>query len=569
MLNTILFLLFQQEPQRLSKVVIVGAALAFITGVALVVYFYRRFKAAEKEPEEDWQAGMRALFVQPSNADDAVKGGRTTANEPPSRAASAREANELSSLTVTGDLGTSAAERVTGDLGTSVEEQVTGDLGTSAAEPVTAKPQVEQAKTEILGAQRSTPERPAAPPQTNDVPIAPRTDVTEPAQPPARLSEDSAGGTEILTSARIESVEPEHASPFDDEVFAGLESDGARTGQTIGLTESQTGGAAGSPSHDRSATRVQGPRSTVPFETPKKPSRPITREVYEPPAISPITHREPYEPPVIRRLEPREAPAAGQRTPAPRKEAVEFQPSSSLSSPSMPPLDAQTSALVSASTPIQPPSVQQAGIRSRVPAGSVLGLPAEASTAPLSLGAPSRPTADVGIGGLVNYGKETDTGGKGGTIVLLVVVLLLAGGLLSYRYIPSVNSKVHQWVDRIRGIDKERAELAAMQPKATIIPRLSEANKNIVTARGAVENISDPPTTLENLQIEVSLERGNGGPPEIRQVPINPTTLEPGQRGVFEFEYDGKRDTGFVKYKIVKLWAGENAIKFTSPGQNR
>src|SRR5437762_13379893 len=59
----LLLLLSLLQQGRLSKVVIVGAALLFIAGVSLLVYFYRRYRRIEKEPEEDWDLSRRSLFV--------------------------------------------------------------------------------------------------------------------------------------------------------------------------------------------------------------------------------------------------------------------------------------------------------------------------------------------------------------------------------------------------------------------------------------------------------------------------------------------------------------------------
>ena len=119
-------------------------------------------------------------------------------------------------------------------------------------------------------------------------------------------------------------------------------------------------------------------------------------------------------------------------------------------------------------------------------------------------------------------------------------------------------------VARARGIDPNPPP-AVDQPKARVFPARNDANKNIVKARGAVDNISEE--TLSNLSVEVSLERGNGAPPEARKVAVNPAQLAPKQRGVFEFEYDGNRATGFSGYRIVRLVSGEGEIKFTTPGR--
>jgi hypothetical protein len=98
-----------------------------------------------------------------------------------------------------------------------------------------------------------------------------------------------------------------------------------------------------------------------------------------------------------------------------------------------------------------------------------------------------------------------------------------------------------------------------------VVPRSSQADKNIAKAAGSIENITNPPEPLENLEVEVTLVRA-GDETENRRVPVTPSVLESGQRGQYEFEYDGDRTTGFAKgYKIVKLWSGDREIRFTSP----
>jgi hypothetical protein len=105
-----------------------------------------------------------------------------------------------------------------------------------------------------------------------------------------------------------------------------------------------------------------------------------------------------------------------------------------------------------------------------------------------------------------------------------------------------------------------------MKQRAQIIPSFRpEVNKNMVTARGAIDNISDEP--LEGLSLEVSLQRGGDTAPEIRSVAVIPDPLPPGQRGTFEFEYDGKRDTGFTGYKITRLFSNGTEVRFRMPGQ--
>jgi serine/threonine protein kinase len=102
--------------------------------------------------------------------------------------------------------------------------------------------------------------------------------------------------------------------------------------------------------------------------------------------------------------------------------------------------------------------------------------------------------------------------------------------------------------------------------KAQIIPSSRpEIRDSFVTAKGAVDNISDEP--LENLTIEISLQRGGDGPPETRVIPVTPNPLAPRERGFFEFEYYGKRDTGFAGYTITRLLSNGTPVGFRQPGQ--
>jgi hypothetical protein len=184
----------------------------------------------------------------------------------------------------------------------------------------------------------------------------------------------------------------------------------------------------------------------------------------------------------------------------------------------------------------------------------------------LILGEPVRPADETGIGVLTHYGQDLGPkGGRAGRIALLIVVALLCGAAGLYFFVPSVHSQVSDFIARLRGTQTQDRD--AMKPKAQIIPSpRPEVNKNMVTARGAVDNISEEP--LEKLEVEVSLKRGDDAPPEIRRIPVTPDLLPPGERGTYEFEYDGKRDTGFAGYTITRLFSnGTTEIRFRKPGQ--
>jgi len=207
------------------------------------------------------------------------------------------------------------------------------------------------------------------------------------------------------------------------------------------------------------------------------------------------------------------------------------------------------------------------GYARKAAAGSILGLPAETSNQPMVYGDPARSAGESGIDALSNYGKDVGPkGGRGGTIALLLVLVVLGGGLLLYLFVPSIHARVTAYVAHLRGTDTQAALEASLKQRAQIIPSFRpEVNKNMVTARGAIDNISDEP--LENLSIEVSLQRGGDAPAEIRNVSVVPNPLPPGQRGSFEFEYDGKRDTGFTGYKITRLFSNGAEVRFRMPGQ--
>jgi hypothetical protein len=286
----------------------------------------------------------------------------------------------------------------------------------------------------------------------------------------------------------------------------------------------------------------------------------------EPPRVARVeqrSHREPYEPPRIAPLTPREQAAVTrdlQSTPAPPVRSIGSE--TGKISPNRETRELAAEPFVASSAKGTEPSIA-ASHAYRAPAGSVLGLSAETSNRPLILGDPVRPTSDVGIEALTNYGKDVDhKGGRGGTIALFVVVLLFGGALLLYLFVPSVHSRAGAFVAHLRGTDIP----AAQTPKAQIIPSTRpEVNKNMVKARFAIDNISDAP--LENLSVEVALQHGGDAPPEIRSVSVAPNPLLPGQRGTFEFEYDGKRDTGFARCTITKLFSNGTEIKFRAPGK--
>lgn len=535
MLLLLLAFLQPQQP-RISRVVIVGAVLVFVAGVSLLVYFYRRYKRSEKDPEEDWDLARRSLFV----------------NVPPP----APKAEESSSPV--SDAATEVNFPV--QVIPAVRVNVTREFA-SGIELVESES--EHSETE-LPLETASLREPSPEPE-----VVPEPEPLRDFRATQVLASPSL--QEPLTSPQ-EPVSADEAVPaaLDDEVWTDLDLEEQPTLQHVSAKTATLQSAQPPP-----VARVDERSHREPFEAPR---------------IERIAHREPYETPRVEPLTPREQAAATRELPSALPPRVERPGddrsqgrhagatglfgspphSSDTEAPPQPPrMASETRELVTADSSaarVTDPSV--AGSRARKgPTGSVLGLPTEPSYGPLILGDIVRNSSDVGIDALSNYGKDIGPkGGRGGTIALLLVVGLLGGAILLYLFVPSVHSRVGALVGPLRANEAQAAREAALKPKVQIIPSFRpEVNKNLVTARGAVDNISDE--SLENLSIEVSLQRGGDTPPEIRNVSVVPTPLPPNQRGTFEFEYDGKRDTGFTGYKITRVFSNGTEVKFRAPGK--
>src|SRR6266705_7067130 len=172
---TFLLLNLLQPQGRISWVVIIGAVLAFVAGVSLLIYFYRRYKGIEKESEEDWDSSRRSLFV----------------NVPPPAGAAKSEESDTSKPV---EHKTPVAEEV--PVQTSGTRELAGNINLPFA-PTTAEPE-----PKVEAAALEAPIQPKAAP-----PPEPR--------PTEMLASSSPKGTET-------EAEPE-AAPFDAEVWAGLE----------------------------------------------------------------------------------------------------------------------------------------------------------------------------------------------------------------------------------------------------------------------------------------------------------------------------------------------------------
>ena len=498
-----------QSQTRLSWVVIAAAVIALAAGISLLVYFYKRYKRIEKETEEDWDASRHSLFVN-------IK--------PPQPKAEAIDATPAI------EAAPPVSEEATALTG--VTREFAADLNLpsfAAASTPEPEPQTQPEETKSIPVQAPI----SAEPHPTEKLASP---VLEPVVTPA--AEATAPLEDILPTTL--EVEPETASK---------------------------------------------PATTEPL-TVARVEEPPRRETFEAPRIEPIARREPYEQPTIAPLTPRQAASTRElrsvQTKGKDQPAAEIPDErvargtailGSLSGKAPKPLEPHRAELeasefkdeLAATAPVAFPEKHvSAGVAPVARSyGSVLGLPTEASRQPLILGKTVKPADEVGIGALTHYGQDLGPkGGRAGKIVLFIVLALMAGAVAAYVFVPSVHSRVGGFIARLRG--SEAQERDAMKTKAQIIPSSRpEVNKNLVTARGAIDNISDEPLT--GLEVEVSLRRGDDSQPEVRRVPVAPDPLAPGERGTFEFEYDGKRDTGFAGYTITRLFSNGAEVRFRTP----
>jgi hypothetical protein len=519
-------------------ILLIAGLIILLIAITLVVFFRRRLKSVEKEPEEDWQSGMRSIFAAPSQAVHP--------------AAEPLPVEEIRMDEAEAEISTEAETGIGADIGTRALASEPEAPGVIADEPERQTiPLVEPEPEQVRAADEAPPVG-----QTRLLHSESRADYK--ADESTRQLEAEA--------ARIDSTV--ETGPFDEEVWAQL-------GDT---TEGAGGQAAG---------QVEGAAPVIeqPVEPPLAPSeisepsrierveQRAVREPFEPPRIKRMAQREPFEPPRIEPLTPREQsdfvreraaiepPAEGRVTQELR--SVPPIPPAPPESPRPRALRSDDIDYISAQREGQPaPPVVAASVdvarARRAPAGSVLGLPAESSDKPLVLGEPVRPGEDAGIGALSRYGKKTDErSGHTGTVILLAVVLLVGGIVAAYFLVP----QFHEWVNsKYAGLRGNRAQESA-GPKARIIGYPVSIVNKAGKASGAVENISTD--TLEGLAIEVSLQRFDKTPVETRIIQIVPGTLAPNEQGRFEFDFPAT-DPTINRYVITKLMSNEKQILFSA-----
>ncbi len=555
---TLLNLILAQMAQGIPWYVWTGAALGFVLGISLVVYFFLRLKKSDKEPEEDWTLSSRSLFANAERRADEVQQDEVQQDEvweQPAAEIQADETQEIEALPSRARPVQEAIARETEELSASFPEE-TAALSNDAGE-------LEPRMTERLES--------AYPIETEQ---APR--VAEPE--PERFIEEpprETPATQLLGSSPPPASTPAVETPEEDTPFDDIWNELVREGYSKVQTEEVEAGPRAESSQPPQAEPppVEPPLVAPPLVEPplvaRVEQRP-PREPFEPPRMERVRHREPFEPPVILPIEPGEHPLSEPppaRPARPTQMAFDSRETSERKAPPEPsgiePVIVEP-AIERETEPVRVSAVPAQLPRGRKVSGSVLGLPSESTGGPLVFGEPAAETGTVGS--LTNYGKDLDKGGgHGGTIALLIAIILVGGGLLAYFYVPVVHARVNAFVGRMRGDDVAAREAAARVIRAQIYPvRRPEVDKNIVKAKGAVYNITDEP--LQGLTVEVTLERYDGGPADVRTVGVTPDSLVKDQQGVYEFDYDGKEFRG---YRVTKLNTSNGEVRYSTPTQPR
>jgi hypothetical protein len=490
-----LFVLAQQSAGVPWKVLII-TGLLLVAGIVLTVYFFRRFRKSEAETEEDWSLSRSTLL------------GAAQLARPPVEARAAEH----------------------GDIETAEGNQAAASL----------KPPADQ--KEKQPAVESTPEPEPA------LVIDKTPQPAEPARPPVIAEEQVARTREVPSAPTVEARIPEQQHPSGTDVSAEVPSEapsiGAHTIAPPGVTDEEYHQSLQQPFEEEIWADLEAPQA------------PLARG--EAP-LGGRTRRQPFEPPRIEPLVARDRPAPGQTTGETARVQSRRSSPATLQAPPPEPSERKPAAReIAEPAPLVSPAAFQPAARTSLnqPAGSILGLPAEATSGPLVLGEPRHSVDESDIGTLSNYGKERDDGaGHGGTIALAVVILIIAGVLLAYLFVPSVHSSIDGMVARARGTHQDEA------PKAQIFKATYDPTKTPIEATGIVQNTSQE--TLTDLSVEVKLERKGGGGSDTKTVPVTPSEIAPNAQGTFQFELDGKQ---YQRFGVTRL-LGKNGteVKFVKP----
>ncbi len=552
MLMTLIHLL-QGQASKISWLLWTAAILVFLVGLALLIYLMTRSKESDQLDELE-EGGSGLLSREKLHAE--LDGKKSEAQNPPLAPVatiSVNEKNADSRQTI--PLFSEADFRKKADhqsAAVPLESNLESFVETKSPPPSVAEEILEE---EVVPPSVQASFEPEAEPSiTVDAPpvsenraeeIQEESDTTPTnsqtlVEPTPVIKERS---TQVLTSQKAPTVE-QKTIPFEtqEEQIYSPQEEALLSQKEMSLAQ------------ENSSARVDAPLSQQRLEQ----TATFRREPFEPPTIEPLAPK----PTTTQQLSSQTYISAIDESREAKTTALSSQPS-------------QKQTVISSSEAVlpEPPILSPADFETlplstkRKPAGSVLGIPAETSHAPLILGQPSRAIEDKGVAALSNYDKDLDAAetGRGGAIALLIAILLIGGAALAYYLVPAVRSRADAVIARMRG-QQTTAPAPVEKPKAQIFPsRNPEVVKNLVKARGAVTNISEEP--LEELSVEVSLDRGEGTTAETRIIPVKPTALAPQQRGLYEFEYEGGKATGFSRYRVTKLLSKNGEVKFTTPNQ--
>jgi hypothetical protein len=574
--------LMQAQAAKVSWFLWAAAGLFFLAGLALLIYLITSSKKTDQSDDLDEEDGG-GLLSKDKFSDE------TDEKKSPAQEVSAPVKEEVADASQTIPLFSEAdfspkpvhqSAPVESEIPTIVEKQISSPSlpQESPEEASQPKQTFSEPKAESTSAVDLSVAQQNLAPEIQEAVTTDEISVNQDSDTQILTSQGAAPTVEQTSIPAVISEE-EIYSPQEEALFWQKEASFAQ--EPSNLTEHSTIALTSLTAEDSSA-RLDAPASQQRLEQSVAPRR----EPFEPPTIEPLAPKQTATQELSSQThlsavdEQRDARTTTLSSQTSQKQTVISPSAEVFSAPSTPaPADSGTIPLSSAQTNFtsvpqtKPQSAPQweaqgAGTRSieRKPAGSILGLPAEASNAPLIIGQPLHPREDESIAALSNYGKDLDAAetGRGGAITLLIAILLIAGAVLVYFYVPAVRSRTDALVARIRG--QQPAVAPVEKPKAQIYPSLSpEVNKNLVKARGAIMNISEE--TLEDLSVEVSLDRGEGTTAEVRTVAVKPNVLAPRQQGIYEFEYEGGKTTGFSRYRVTKLLGKNGEVKFKTPNQ--
>jgi len=527
----------------------------FVIGVSMIVFFSRRLRKGEQEPE-DWTLAQRSLITlsEPSNQvtedlpEEVEAPGEEVAASIRQPETEAQESQRVEAVIEPADHREQSSDqesiRHTQAFASITEPREELPVDTQMFSAVEEPP---ASRTEILSSTTERDEPPALPPLAE----------------PVRETRE----TEMLASPQPEpSEQVAETTPFGDEIWSEIESRLQPSAPPSESAEVETTMQAEEPAIETEA--VAESASEIDYT-----ARVEERAAVEPLIVGSGNRREPFEPPTITPLESREHhPAARQTQPAIRQTAFTPAPRNVPAESKLPPETRveqpapQIEEAPAEAAPIEAaePAAAMPKATPRTVSGAVLGLPVDYSDKPMILGTPVRRPEEEGIGSLTSYGKSMDQeGSRWGTITLGVLVLLIAGSIAAYFYSPWFKAKFDGLLASVGNSFRGGSAPAPKPelPRAQIYPRRGEPDKNMVKARGAVINITEEPLTGLAVEVELTL---NDGSREPRTLAVEPNQLAPSQQGIYEFEYDGKLYTG---YSVSKLLSDGTEIKYIIPGR--